>query len=164
MSTDCKEEVIGLGVEDDREITLISSDGERFAINTVFTNISTFITTALECDQTQKELDIPNVSGYTLKYIIAYMNYHKGVEPQPIQQPLRHVDFKDCCADPWDAEFITEVMNISRQDLYDLIMAANYMCIKSLLYLGCAKIASIIKGQPLQDVPTILSTKNSTKE
>jgi hypothetical protein len=40
--------------------------------------------------------------------------------------------------------------------LYDLILAANYMDIKSLLHLGCAKVASLIKGQPLEKIKEIL--------
>lgn len=40
--------------------------------------------------------------------------------------------------------------------------AANYMDIKSLLHLGCSKVASLIKGQPLESIKAILAkgTKN----
>ncbi len=44
-----------------------------------------------------------------------------------------------------------------RAQLYDLILAANYMDIKSLLHLGCAKVASLIKGQPLEKIKEILA-------
>ena len=50
--------------------------------------------------------------------------------------------------------------------LYDLILAANYMDIKSLLHLGCACVASLIKGQPLDKIKDILSkgTVHESKE
>ena len=53
------------------------------------------------------------------------------------------------CKDSWDADFIDKIGK-DRQNLYDLILAANYMDIKGLLHLGCAKVASLIKGQPLE--------------
>ena len=58
--------------------------------------------------------------------------------------------------DSWDADFIDGIAP-NRQALYDLILAANYMDIKSLLHLGCAKVASLIKGQPLEKIKDILS-------
>ena len=36
--------------------------------------------------------------------------------------------------------------------------------IKSLLHLGCAKVASLIKGQPLEKIKDILSTGVKTEE
>jgi len=77
------------------------------------------------------------------------MTHHAGVEPPIIEKPLRSKLMKDVCKDKWDAEFIDNIGN-NRQQLYDLILAANYMDVKSLLHLGCAKVASLIKGQPLE--------------
>jgi len=95
---------------------------------------------------------------------VEYMNHHKGIEPPIIEKPLRSKIMKDVCKDPWDAEFIDKIGE-NRQQLYDLILAANYMDIKSLLHLGCAKVASLIKGQPLEKIKDILSkgTKNEGK-
>eukprot|EP01003_Olkasia_polycarbonata_P003706 NODE_2499_length_422_cov_49.705094_g2418_i0.p3 GENE.NODE_2499_length_422_cov_49.705094_g2418_i0~~NODE_2499_length_422_cov_49.705094_g2418_i0.p3 ORF type:complete len:59 (-),score=24.53 NODE_2499_length_422_cov_49.705094_g2418_i0:246-395(-) len=42
--------------------------------------------------------------------------------------------------------------------------AANYMDVKSLLHLGCAKVASLIKGEPLEKIKDILSTGSSKGE
>ena len=42
----------------------------------------------------------------------------------------------------FDAEFITT----DNETVFELILAANYMDIKSLLELSCSKIASMIKG------------------
>jgi len=85
------------------------------------------------------------------------MNHHKGVEPPIIEKPLRSKVMREVCKDSWDAEYI-DAIGEDRQELYDLILAANYMDIKSLLHLGCAKVASLIKGQPLEKIKDILST------
>lgn len=63
---------------------------------------------------------------------------------------------KDVCKDPWDADFIDKIGE-NRAVLYDLTLSANYMDIKSLMYLGAAKTASLIKGQPLEKIKDILS-------
>jgi len=68
----------------------------------------------------------------------------------------RSKEMKQVCSDPWDAQYIDKIGD-TRQDLYDLILAANYMDIKGLLHLGCAKVASLIKGQPLEKIKDILS-------
>ena len=70
---------------------------------------------------------------------------------------------KDVVEDQWDAEFI-DTIGDDRQQLYDLVMAANYMDIPSLLHLGCAKVASLIKGQPLEKIKDILSVKSAEEE
>lgn len=92
-----------------------------------------------------------------LAEIVAYMTHHRGVEPPIVEKPLRSKVMKDVCKDPFDADFIDRIGD-NRQALYDLILAANYMDIKSLLHLGCAKVASLIKGQPLEKIKDILST------
>ncbi len=51
-----------------------------------------------------------------------------------------------------------------KQTLYDLILAANYLDITALLHLGCAKVASFIKGQPLDKIKDILSPGTTPKE
>jgi len=92
------------------------------------------------------------------------MNHHKGKELPIIEKPLRSKIMKDVTKDDWDAEYIDKIGE-NRQQLYDLILAANYMDIKTLLHLGCAKVASLIKGQPLEKIKDILSkgTKNEGK-
>jgi hypothetical protein len=80
-----------------------------------------------------------------LVQVLVYMNHHKGVEPPIIEKPLRSKVMKDVCKDPFDADLIDRIGE-NRQALYDLILAANYMDIKSLLHLGCAKVGSLIKG------------------
>ncbi len=62
-----------------------------------------------------------------------------------------------------DADFIDKIGE-TRQTLYDLILAANYMDIKSLLHLGCAKVASLIKGQPLEKIKEILDPNQGAKK
>jgi hypothetical protein len=56
-------------------------------------------------------------------------------------QPLRSATLSDIVPE-WDARFV----EVEQEMLFELILAANYMDIKSLLDLTCAKVASMIKG------------------
>lgn len=118
--------------------------------------ISTLIKTAVESDDGAAEVAIPGVNGDILDLIVTYMKHHKGTEPPIIDKPLRSKVMKEVCKDPFDATFIDEIGE-NRQQLYDLILAANYMDVKSLLHLGCAKVASLIKGQPVEKIKDILA-------
>jgi len=118
--------------------------------------VSTLVKTTLEQDTAATEVPIPGVTSPILQKVIEYMTHHKGTEPPIIPKPLRSKEMKQVCSDPWDAQYIDKIGD-TRQDLYDLILAANYMDIKSLLHLGCAKVASLIKGQPLEKIKDILA-------
>lgn len=118
--------------------------------------ISSLIKTAVESDPDAKEVAIPAVASDIMELVISYMKHHNGSEPPIIEKPLRSKVMKEVCKDPFDATFIDDIGE-NRQQLYDLILAANYMHVNSLLHLGCAKVASLIKGQPLEKIKDILN-------
>merc|ERR1711924_395342 len=62
--------------------------------------------------------------------------------PEEIQKPLKSTNLMECGVSEWDSEYV----NIEQEVLFELILAANYLDIKSLLDLTCAKVASM-KGQ-----------------
>lgn len=114
-------------------------------------------------DETAPEVPIPGVNGDILQLVVNYMKEHKGVEPSIIEKPLRSKVMKEVCPYKWDADYIDQIGD-NRQQLYDVILAANYLDIKSLLHLGCAKVASLIKGQPLEKIKEILDPKQDGKK
>jgi len=158
---DVKEQ--GLSLEEGVEgtIKLVSKDGVEKEVERKSAFVSNLIKTTLEQDSTASSIDLPSVDSKILEHIIEYMNHHKGVQQPLIDKPLRSKIMKDVCKDEWDAKFIDSIAD-TRSVLYEVILAANYLDIKPLLHLGCAKIASLIKGQPLDKIKDILSTTSST--
>ena len=55
---------------------------------------------------------------------------------------------------PWYAEFV----NLDQEILFELILAANYLDIKPLLELACAKVASLIKNRSIPEMLHLLDT------
>jgi len=144
------------------EIKLVAKDQTAVSVEKKYAFVSNLIKTSVEQDPTASELPLQGVAGDILKLLVEYMNHHKGTEAEIVEKPLRAKEMKAVCKDAWDANFI-DTVGENRQQLYDLILAANYMDIKSLLHLGCAKVASLIKGQPLEKIKDILAGKKPTE-
>lgn len=140
MSTDIdtktiNEPIESLDTDSDGKITLLSKNGGSVETTKKYAYISNLVQTSLSTDHSCNELPLPGVKTNILEKICEYMEHHKGTEPPIIEKPLRSKVMKDVCKDSWDAEFIDKIGE-NRQELYDLILAANYLDIKSLLHLG----------------------------
>jgi S-phase kinase-associated protein 1 len=139
-------------------IELISKDKKTFEVSFVQALMSKLCKTALKGDAKSTLVELPSVAGSTLALIVQYMKHHNGLVPKIVEKPLRSKVLRDVVEDKWEAEFIDNV-GTDRQNLYDLILAANYLEMHALLHLGCAKVASLIKGQPLEKIKDILDPK-----
>lgn len=161
--SDSKNKVLDDDKDSGKMIKLVSKEKKEFTLERKYSFISTLVKTSLENDDKAEEVPIPSVSGEILELVVRYMKEHKGVEPPIIEKPLRSKVMADVCSYKWDATYIDKIAE-NRQTLYDLILAANYMDIKSLLHLGSAKVASLIKGQPLEKIKDILDPNQDAKK
>ena len=92
---------------------------------------------------TEEEIPRPNVKKNILVKIVEYCEKYKNDNPPEIEKPLRHLNLSEL-VDAYDAKFI-DIQNL--EDLFDIILAANYLDINILLDLSCAKVATFIKGK-----------------
>merc|ERR1711939_1020938 len=74
--------------------------------------------------------------------VIDFMKQHVDKPMKEIEKPLRSEKMGEV-VDEWDAKYI----DVEQELLFEIILAANYLDIKSLLDLSCAKVASMIKGK-----------------
>ena len=58
--------------------------------------------------------------------------------------------------DAWSAEYV----DVDQEMLFEVVMAANYLDIKPLLELSCAKVASLIKGKSIQEIRQFFQIEN----
>lgn len=87
-----------------------------------------------------------------------YLEHHNGKAPAEIQKPLRSFDMRKVVEDPWDAELVDGIKKW--KVLFDIVLAANYMDIQPLLHLGCAKVASCIKGKTQDEIKEIFKRED----
>jgi hypothetical protein len=151
-------------------VTLITKDNKRFQVSKKNALISKLLSATIEGDPTVTEIPTPQVSSTSMEHIIRYMNEHAGVEAKIIPKPLVSKKMADNCTDyPWDAAFVDGIGGTessspqNRELMYQLILDANFLDIKALLHLFCAKVGTWIKGAPLEKIKDILAVKTEAK-
>lgn len=161
-----KEEPKGLDALADETETVelvCKKDGSKATVIVKHAKISVLFKTAMDTDADTKEIPVlGGIDGVTFKDLVSYMNEYKGVAQKIIDKPLRSKVMKDVTSE-WSAKFIDDIGE-DRQRLYNFILGANYLDISCALHLGCAKVASLIKGQPLEKIKEILSKGITPKE
>uniref|UniRef100_A0A7S3MZK2 SKP1-like protein n=1 Tax=Strombidium inclinatum TaxID=197538 RepID=A0A7S3MZK2_9SPIT len=100
-------------------------------------------------------IPLPSVKKATLDKIIEYCTHIHSNAPPEIEKPLRSSNLGDV-VNEWYANFV----NLEQEVLFELIMAANFMDIKSLLELACAKVASLIKGKTIPEIRRFFNIEN----
>jgi S-phase kinase-associated protein 1 len=142
---------------DMKEIILISKGGDRFVIPKKYAKISGLLKVSVEGDKEETEFPL-DVDTEELALVHEYMEHHKGVEPPIVERPLKAKIMSENVKDPWDATFIDRLGKDPEcaDDVIRLCTASNYLEILSLLHLSCAKVASLIKGEPLEKMKKLL--------
>jgi S-phase kinase-associated protein 1 len=100
---------------------------------------------------------LATVPDEVLERILFYMTYHttNGKTPDQIKEiakPIRSLEMAKIVDDPEDAKFVDEM---TYKQIFDCILAANYMQIDQLLHLLSAKVATLIKNKSHEEIRTI---------
>ncbi|XP_062163432.1 SKP1-like protein 1A [Alnus glutinosa] len=138
-----------------KKITLKSSDGETFEVEEAVALESQTIKHMIEDDCADNGIPLPNVTSKILSKVIEYCKKH-------VEAPKPAAAAEDRSASPeddlkaWDVEFV----KVDQATLFDLILAANYLNIKSLLDLTCQTVADMIKGKTPEEIRKTFNIKN----
>lgn len=126
------------------EVTIVSSDDVSFKVDKNVAEKSETIRHLIEDTGISEPIKLPSVDGKILQKILEYAKYHH-------EHPSEDEDVKK-----WDQEFIP-----SHQDeLFSIILGANYLDMNSLLDLLCKHVASMIKGKSTEEIRTTFNIKN----
>ena len=88
------------------------------------------------------EIFLPTIAGPTMILVIEYLRHIAANNPVPcIEKPLTSNDLKELTT-TWYADYIDK----ADETVFEIILAANFLEIEELVGLGCAKVASKIKG------------------
>tara|TARA_B100000674_G_scaffold489564_2_gene503760 strand:- start:286 stop:783 length:498 start_codon:yes stop_codon:yes gene_type:complete len=140
------------------KVTLSSNDGKEFSISKDNILISQLISSMItECSNINETIPLPNVNSSSLEKIIEFCNhYTENNDFNEIEKPLRSSKMEDVIP-PWYASFVD---SMEMELLFEVVKGANYMAIKPLLDLCCAKIASMIKGKSPEEIRETFGIEN----
>jgi S-phase kinase-associated protein 1 len=141
-------------------IKLESSDEQVFEVPKVIAEMSVTVKNMLEDVDADSDspIPLPNVKGATLAKVIEWATYHhENPEPAPAEgaAPAAKDEKRTDDISPWDKNFC----EVDQPQLFELILAANYLDIKPLLDLGCKTVANMIKGKTPEDIRKTFNIK-----
>ena len=128
-------------------VKLITMDGEEVEVDKEIACKSVLVRGIIDDNDEDEAIHLPSVKKATLDKIIEYCTYISQHPPPEIEKPLRSSNLQDC-VNEWYANFV----NLEQKDLIELLMAAHFMDIKSLMELIGAKIVSKIKGKSIKEI------------
>ncbi|KAK4480347.1 hypothetical protein RD792_013418 [Penstemon davidsonii] len=131
---------------EENTITLKSSDGKEFLISKKAATLSETIKAMVEEDNSSSVFPLTVVDSKTLADVITFLNKHVDCGDDD--------DKKKSC----DEEFMAGKDDM--KDLFDLVVAANYLDVKDLLDLICGKIADMMQGKSPEWVRKTFNIQN----
>ncbi|XP_059624692.1 SKP1-like protein 1A [Cornus florida] len=129
-----------------KKVVLRTLDGETFEVEEAVAMEAQTIKHLIEDDCADSIIPLPNVSSKILPMIIEYCKKH-------IETPKSEED----ALKTFEADFVKD---IDQATLFDLILAANYLNIKSLLDLTCQTVANMFKGKTPEEIRKTFNIKN----
>ena len=142
-------------------VKLQSSDGDAFEVEKIVACMSNTIKTMLEdldiADDDDEVIPLPNVKSKTMKLVLKWAEHHKN-DPAPDDDDNKEKRTDDISS--WDKYFL----NLDQVDLFELILAANYLDMKGLLDVTCKTVANMIKGKSSEEIRKKFNIKNDFTE
>ena len=140
---------------DAEKIKLITMDGHTVEVDKEIGCKSILIRGCVDDSGIDEDIPVPNVKKEMLEYILKYCEYIHTNNPPEIEKPLRTTNLGDV-VNEWYAKYV----DLEQEKLFELILAANFMDIKSLLELACAKCATVIKEMSIQEIRDYFNIEN----
>ena len=118
-------------------------DGEVFEISCAAARVSALLASMIDDEDDEKviEIPLPNVRGRVLALVAAFCKEHANSPMPEIEKPLKCSNLSEVVSQ-WDSDFV----DIEMELLSELMVASNYLDLKCLLHLTCAKVALMIRG------------------
>jgi S-phase kinase-associated protein 1 len=137
-------------------LKLLSSEGIIYEVEESAACKSELIKDLVDCSGNEGEIPLPDVKSETLKKVIEYCRHYKDSCPQEIEKPIKSAILNEIVPS-WDADFV----ELGQEELFELILAANYLRIKGLIDLTCAKVAAMLKGKTAEEITKQFGIENS---
>jgi S-phase kinase-associated protein 1 len=114
------------------------------------------------------EFPLSTINKKTLDKVLEFCHYQQSfLDPKqtgellktPIERPIKSANISEIFP-----KWYVDYLDVDQDFLYDIIIAANFLDIKDLLDLTCAKVASMIKGRTAEEIRKIFGIVNDFTE
>ena len=116
---------------------LLCKDGEVLEVPVPVASTSKLIAGLIEDSGTEEDIPLTQVDKPTMEKVLIFMERMSEHTPPEIEKPLSSTDLSQV-VEQWYSDYV----NVDTEKLFEVVMAANYLDIKPLLELSCAKVAS----------------------
>ena len=146
-------------------LTLRSRDGVTFQLTAKAAKLSGMIQGVFDDDDDNDGespcVDILRVDAATLGDVVRFLTQYEREAMQEIPTPLNGTCFDEIVTQSWYRDFLSTK---TREQVFDLLTAANYMQIKPLLDLTCLKVTFELTGKSAEEIRDILNLPVLTPE
>lgn len=140
-------------------VTLVSMNGDEFKVSKHSAKMSNLVSTMIfenEDELLDQEVPLPNVNMKTLEKVLQFCNYHIENPMPEIPKPITSSDLKTIVGSAYG----TFIQSFQQEELFEIINAANFMDIQSLLDLACAQVATQIRGKTPEEIRATFNIEN----
>ena len=163
---------------DDNIVILISKDGDEHEIPYQIAKLSKLISeTIIRNDEKPRhdfitevennnadsrinnEICLSTIQSQTLEKVIEYCTYYAKVESMtPI--PIPKTPFKTNIIQELVQEWYADFINVDKNLLFEMTLAANFLDIKPMLELCCLGVTKLIAGRSEDNIRTVFNIAN----
>lgn len=135
-----------IGNNTETMIILMSNDGGCYSVDINTVKQCNTINNMLESlgDESDEPIPLPTIKGTTLKKVMTFCDYVRTNAEDA--QNLEHWT-NDRTFVVQLSQWFSDYINVEQVELFDIILAANFLDIPLLLHLGTKHVASIIRNK-----------------
>jgi S-phase kinase-associated protein 1 len=133
-------------------VQLITSDGKKIIGDSSLINASKFIQDMIHdmnSDASVPTIEIPlvNINSVILNKVVEFCIHHRD-DPPFTAETLNKFRQQANMTDHWDEQFC----KVDQKTLFDLMTAANFLNVQTLLEVTCKAVANLIRGKTPQEI------------
>jgi len=145
-----------MATDEAKTVKLKTSDDQDRDVPYAIAKMNQTIATLIDDDcfeDSDEGLPLSNVSAAVLDKVIEYCQHHKD-DPPLSEEQVEEKRREEITG--WDADFV----KIPQNELFELILAANFLDNKPLLDLTCKKVAFMIRGKTPEEIRKTFNIEN----
>ncbi|KAH7696058.1 E3 ubiquitin ligase complex SCF subunit sconC [Aphelenchoides avenae] len=144
------------------KVVCVTSDGEKIPVDIEALRLSHTFDTMYRDLGLEEHADFPgefqvkNVEARVFNKVVEWCQEHKGQPDPVIEQDPNTRERKWFTFSDYEKKFF----EVPVEELEELVMAANYLDVKSLYYYGCQSIAALIKGKSPDEIRALFGLED----